>query len=541
MNTISKKGQTFEQGAFILFVSGIFVKIIGAFFKIPLSSDYCLGDIGFGYFSSVYDIYLPLYTLASTGIPSSISRIISEYLAEKDYKNANITFEIFKKTLFIISVLGTILLLLSAFPFIKLTDKTGKTFLTYLFMCPAVLFSFFSSPLRGFFEGNRNMIPTAISNIIDAFSKIAIGFTSALITVKLTGNYALSSAVAIGGIALGTFISYLFLRFYNLKYYKNDLVYDYDKVYRKKIFIKLYKICIPIVISSFAISLIPFIDSLTVRPILANLTRTNKNITEIIRVTGISESYIYEEIPTLLYGIKSKAYTIFNLVPVFTSFIASCALPSVTSELMSGDRLSASKTVNSALKLSAFVSFPLSFGLLFMGKNIMELLFGEISSYSGGIMLSLYGFAALFAGMITVLTSLLQALGKQNKALINIVIGLFVKLLCNIIFTSVPSINIYGSVIGSIIAFGFISISNFMCLLCEKKVEINLISSVLKPFISGMFCGISAFLVSQISDSKAITILSIGVGGVVYLIFLCVFRTFKISELKELIGKNNKK
>ena len=104
----SKSGQTFEQGAAILFISGIFVKIIGAFFKIPLSSDYCLGDIGFGYFSSVYDIYLPIYALATTGIPSSISRIISEYLAEKDCKNVEIAFLFFKKIMFIFGVIGTL-------------------------------------------------------------------------------------------------------------------------------------------------------------------------------------------------------------------------------------------------------------------------------------------------------------------------------------------------------------------------------------------------------------------------------------------------
>ena len=533
----SKSGQTFEQGAAILFISGIFVKIIGAFFKIPLSSDYCLGDIGFGYFSSVYDIYLPIYALATTGIPSSISRIISEYLAEKDNKNAEIAFNFFKKIMFIFGAIGTLVLLLVAFPFVKLTDDTGNTLYTYILMCPAVLFSFFSSPLRGFSEGNRNMIPTAISNIIDAFSKILIGFSSAFITIKLTGNFALSSAAAIGGIALGTVISYIFLNIYNSRYYKREKSNIVTEISNKLLLNKLYKICIPIVITSFSINIFPFIDSLTVRPVLSGILDSQNNILSIIDANYISD--FTEEIPTLLYGIKSKAYTIFNLVPVFATFIASSALPSVTSKLTSGDYKDASKTINSALKFSAVISFPLGCGLLFIGTPIMKLLFGDSSFYLGGKMLSIYGIAALFAGMIMVIISVLQALGKQNKVLLNMIIGLAFKLILNMVLVSIPSVNIYGAAWSTVAGLGYIFFSNFICLVRENRIKINLFSSIFKPLISAFACGISAYLISKMNDNMPFTILSILVAGIVYLIFLCLFKTFSLKELKELIAKND--
>lgn len=534
----SKNGQTFEQGAAILFISGIFVKVIGAFFKIPLSSDYCLGDIGFGYFSSVYDIYLPIYALATTGIPSSVSRIISEYLAEKDYKNASLAFGFFKKIMFIIGIIGTLMLLLLAFPFVKLTDNTGNTLYTYLLMCPAVLFSFLSTPLRGYFEGNRNMIPTAVSNIIDALSKILIGFTSAFITIKLTGNFALSSAAAIGGIALGTMISYIFLNIYNLKHYKNDIILKESKIGNKILLNKLYKICIPIIISSFAINIFPFIDSLTVRPILSALLDSKENLTYVLESLNIDKSYLTEEIPTLLYGIKSKAYTVFNLIPVFAAFIASGALPSVTNYIASKDFKNASNTVNSALKFTSVISFPLGCGLIFMGTPIMNLLYGDNSLNIGGIMLSIYGIAALFAGMIMVLTSVLQANGKQNTALINIVIGLVLKFVSNIILVSIPSINIYGAALSTLFGIGYIAIANFVCIMNIKEIKILVFSSIFKPFISALICGISAFLFYQINNNKFITIISILLAGIIYLVFLCLFKTFSLKELKKFLGKN---
>lgn len=528
--------QTFEQGATILFISGILVKIIGAFFKIPLSSDYCLGDIGFGYFSSVYDIYLPIYTLASTGIPSSLSRIISEYLADNDYENASKIFGFIKKLLFIIGIIGTAILLILAFPFIKFTDKTGNTFLTYLFMCPAVLFCFISSPYKGYFEGNRNMIPTAVSNIIDAFSKVLLGFTFALFTVKSTGNFALSSAFAMGGIALGTLISYLFLRFYKKSVYNKNVLNDYSSDYKKHLLNKLYKICIPIILASFAINLIPFIDSLTVRPILGNIIDSKIHISDILKSTRIDKTYLSEEIPTVLYGIKSKSYTIFNLVPVFSGFIASSALPSLTNEITIGDNDKAYKTANTAIKLSALISFPLGCGLIFVGTPIMNLLFGDNSSFSGGIMLSVYGLAALFAGLIIVFTSILQASKKQNKAFLNIVIGLIIKLFLNFVLVSIPSVNIYGSVISTLICFGYIAVSDYISI--SDIIKIKLFSSIFKPLISAMICGISAFAIVRIIEFKYSIVFGICVAGIVYLIFLYILKAFSLNEFKEILGKN---
>ena len=75
MSCDMKNGEKgFQRGAFLLLCSAVVVKLIGALFKIPLSSKYCLGDLGFGYFSSAYDLFTPFYALAMAGLPVAVSK-----------------------------------------------------------------------------------------------------------------------------------------------------------------------------------------------------------------------------------------------------------------------------------------------------------------------------------------------------------------------------------------------------------------------------------------------------------------------------------
>lgn len=532
-----KKNQTFEQGAFLLLVSGVLVKIIGAFFKIPLSSDYCLGNMGFGYFSSVYDIYLPVYTLTSSGIPSSISRIISEYLVSKDYNNANKAFMYFKKLMMVVGIIGTVLLLVFSFPFVRLTDKTGKTLLTFLAMCPAILFCFLSSVYRGFFEGNRNMLPTAFSNLIDALSKLLLGFTSAFIVVKLTDNTALAATATMAGITLGSIISFVFLKIFYSKVYKDDnrgyVVLKEDSVLLKR----MLSISLPIILSSFAISIITFIDSITVRWSLSEIP-FNESKVYLGELFNADLSLNNETLPTVLYGIKSKAYTIFNLIIVIPALIATGALPSITAQYIKKDNDGIKKTVDFAIKLSSTIAFPIAFGLIFVSSPIMKLLYNDSFNISGNI-LSIYGFAALFAGIITVLTSILQATDKQNAALNNFVIGLIIKVISNVVLVSIPRINILGAAISTLLCFGYIVIAHFVVMIFGSHISPDFKGSIFKPFLSGLICGITALLFCKISDFSYITILGILVAAVIYIVFLVIFRAFTMTEIKSFFAKKH--
>ena len=87
MEQKKRKHQSFEYGAAILVVATMLVKVIGAVFKIPLSS--LIGTLGFGYFSSAYDLFLPIYSLAMAGLPIAISRMVAENVAQKKFNDVS--------------------------------------------------------------------------------------------------------------------------------------------------------------------------------------------------------------------------------------------------------------------------------------------------------------------------------------------------------------------------------------------------------------------------------------------------------------------
>ena len=66
----------FVNGVLILTISNIIIKLIGLVFKIPLQ--HLIGNLGFGYFSSAYDLFTPMYTLSMAGLPIEKNDIIQE-------------------------------------------------------------------------------------------------------------------------------------------------------------------------------------------------------------------------------------------------------------------------------------------------------------------------------------------------------------------------------------------------------------------------------------------------------------------------------
>ena len=103
METSKNENSKLKKGALILVFSSALVKIISAIFKIPLASKFCLGDLGFGYFSSAHDVFMPIYFVAVSGFPVAISQIVSDYIAKEEFKNAALTLKASKKLILSLS------------------------------------------------------------------------------------------------------------------------------------------------------------------------------------------------------------------------------------------------------------------------------------------------------------------------------------------------------------------------------------------------------------------------------------------------------
>ncbi|MBQ6885385.1 MAG: polysaccharide biosynthesis protein [Clostridia bacterium] len=544
MQENKRKQQSFEYGAIILLCSTLLVKVIGACFKIPLSI--ILGDLGYGYFSSAYDLFLPIYALAMAGLPIAISRVVAENMANGRYLDVKKSLKITSRIFVVTGCTAAIIMFLLIKPFVSLTDATGKTVYSIYAIVPSLLFCCVMSTYRGYFEGLRNMYPTAISDVIEALGKLILGLGFSYVILRLTNNVALAAAGAMLGITIGGAASatFLYLR-YKIKgdgITEQELTESPKVQTGKQIAKTLIVIAIPIVMTSLANNISSLVDVTMVK---WQLNRIMEDASDIIRNMynasivdynqGVTKALTDAELPTLLYGVRSKAYTLYNLIPTITSVLGVSALPVVATAWTKKDKALLKRNIESPIKFTALISMPIGMGFLFMGSEIMKLVYSTTASYEiGGTMLRIYGVAAIFGGLATSMTSMLQAIGKEKISLRNVAIGAVLKVVVNLIFVGIPTINIQGAALGTAVSFIFIFVANLLSLIKYTGVKPNIYKTILKPFIAALACGLSTIILDLSAFEKIGTVLEIAVAAVVYLTVLIVLNTFEPDDVLSL-------
>ncbi|MBO5321825.1 MAG: polysaccharide biosynthesis C-terminal domain-containing protein [Clostridia bacterium] len=535
---MSKREQNLTQAGTILLLSAIIVKLIGALFKIPLSSDYALGDLGFGYFSAVYDLYTPIYTLALSGFPVAIAKITADITSKNDINSeARLHFSALK-LVFLIGIIVTFLFCAITFPMILLQSENKSAVFGIIAIAPSVLVCSIVSVYRGYFEGRKNMFPPAISNIIEALGKLVLGLLGAIITVKLTKNPALASAAALLGITLGTVVSLIYIK---LRYNKDNrfvCVSAEDKKYQSGMRKELLAIIIPVAIASLSMGIVGLIDSLTLRPLLHALLQKNNEYGEILLAGTSYKNVSISEISTIIYGIKSKAHTLFHLAPTLTMSFGIGAVPLVTQYFAVKDKENVKKNVDSCLKFSAVLSMPIALGCLFLSFGIMTLLYSDKSAVLGGRILQLYSIASLFAALTIPTTALLQGISRQKEALISIGTGVALKLILNLILVPTISFNVYGAVIASLICFGVTFLLNLIFLIKGLGFVPDVIGTLVKPLIAALVCTVTAYFVGNMITTNFGTVLAIGFAGIIYVVFLLLLKVITVNDAKELLKIN---
>jgi len=539
MSKTLKTEQTLEKGAFLLLFSTLLAKIISAVFVIPLSMDFCLGDLGFGYFSAVHDLFVPISTLAVSGFPIVVSKLVAEKFAQKSGEDAKNIFLVSRKLLLKIGLVATALLLVLIFPLVYFTDKSMQSIYGYLCLLPSIIFCCFASVYRGFYEGINNMSPAAVSNVYEAVGKLIFGFGVAMLVIKTTNNPALAAAAAILGISFGSFVSALYL---HLKFKKDKLLIPKTESVKNETGITAkHFLTVAFAISFAALcgSIIALIDTLTVRWQLTYSVSQNSAffsqlyggiLTEFNEISNSSISYL--ELPTLLYGIRSKAFAVYNLIPTLTISIGVSAIPLFASAFSKKDWGSLKETYSKTVKMTAVITLPAAAGLIAIGPRILSLLYGGDASASlGGKMLILFGVATIFAGFCVVQNCILQGLDKQMIAMRNTMIGILLKVALNLILTANITLNIYGSVIATLCCFLVIFVLNLYSISKIKGYFKIFFASVYKPFIAAIFCGVSAFFVTIFGESSLITVFAILLAALIYFFILLISNAFTKEEL----------
>ena len=203
-----EKKQSFMGGVTVMAISTVFVKICGALYKIPLNN--ILGEEGVTHFMSAYNIYAFLLTLSTAGLPLALSKLISEANATGRRTQMRRCFNTAMALFVGLGVAGTAAMLIFTEQLAAMMNNTLAYWpikaLGVSVICVSVMCAY-----RGFAQGRQNMVPTAVSQFIEALFKLVIGLPLAWYLIHAGKSLEIGAAGAIVGVSAGTVLAMLYM------------------------------------------------------------------------------------------------------------------------------------------------------------------------------------------------------------------------------------------------------------------------------------------------------------------------------------------
>lgn len=539
---MAQKKQGFVFGALILMLSNIVVKVINALFKIPLAN--IIGDTAMGYFSSAYSIYSMCFLISTAGLPVAISRMIAAARAKENHREVGIIYKISLSIFIVIGLLGTTLLFFAA-DLIAEWAKEPELGICIQTISPIMLFICIVSCTRGYFQGHQNMIPTAVSQVIEVLGNLFLGLTAGVFAKRRGFSNPEIAAFVLGGVVLGIVASAIYMAFAKwLADRDNAVLPDPSLSVRspKTLAKELVLIAIPITVSSSILSLNSVIDSLlavgTFNEACAEITYFSLEAAAPVGMT--------------LYGAyMAKAVTLFNLPPTIVYPFAISIIPTISSAEAKKDTSELRKTMDFTFRIVSVICLPCAFGLGVLAKPIIDLLFSNneaiyrnaagMEFFSNSVvapMLSVLSCAILFSGLISVSGAMLQATGHAQVSILSTCCGVSTKAILVLTLIRVPSIGHYGIPLSTLGCFLVMFLFNMFFLAKYLNYRMSFRRILFKPLISAALCGAVALggylgLKGILSPSVA-TLASIALAALTYVVALFKTRGFEENDVLQL-------
>lgn len=515
--------KTFLKGAVILGVAGIIIKVLGAFFRIPLAN--IIGDTGMGYYQTAYPVYVLLLTLSTAGIPTAIARLVSERTAEGNHREAYRIFRLSFKLLFIIGVVCSAILFFGA-PYIVGMYARPEAVYAMRAIAPALFFVPLMASFRGYFQGLQDMTPTAISQVFEQLFRVIGGLSLALILVPYGIQYAAAGASfgATAGAIFGLIAIVIVYAKQRKAIQANVLASPADAVAEASsdILKKIIIIAVPITIGA---AIMPIMTNIDLVIVMRRLTATG--------FTG-------EEANDLYGQLSGFAAPLINFPQVLTQSMAMSLVPAIAAAHRTNDRESLQQNVTLGLRTAMLVGMPCAVGLFVLAKPIMLLLYPAEaeSAVSASGCLAVLAVGVIFLSSVQTLTGMLQGIGKQMIPVKNLCIGAVFKVIITYVLTGIPAVNVKGAAAGTVCAYLVASTLNLMAVKKYTGVRFNMNLTYVKPAVSSAVMGAVVWgiyhICSGILGNAVSTILGVGAGVVVYAVLIVMLNGITEEELKML-------
>ena len=496
--------QNFLQGTALLAMATAIVKIIGAVYKIPLNA--IIGEQGFGYFNTAYEIYNVLLMISTAGLPVAMSRMISQSNSLENYNQVRRIYTTARSIFLTLGIVGSLLMTVFCRQLARFQNQPDA-WAAIGFLGPCVLLICIMSTFRGFFQGQGNMLPTSVSQVIEAVIRLVVGMSAALVLLRSTGSVPLAAGGAILGVTASCLISSVYLFGCFQKHYRelpksNDKPWSFAATARG-----LLIIAIPITLGSACLQIITALASkLYMGQLLAS---------------GVSQ-----KAADTMRGVHVMTQTIFNMPCAFITPITVSIIPAITAQITVGNARGAKGTEEAAARLTGLLSIPCAIGLAVLAQPVTALLGG----YSGERLvlatklMSILGVCVFFNAIVLMTTAIMQAHGNVSRPVVNMLIAGVIRLGAVYVLSGIPSIGVVGAPISNLSCYVIIAALNLWSLRSLLEDPPSILKNVLRPLLAGLLMGAFAFgswyalKTLGITSRLLLCAIPVAIGGATYLL-----------------------
>ena len=539
MNDQPIKKQTFLQGTAVLAMATVLVKLMGFLFKVPLNN--IIGEDGFGYFNTAYDVYNVLLMISTTGLPVAMSRMISQ--AQTLGNHAQIK-RIYRTSLYVfltIGMVGSLGMLIFCRQLSVMVTTNENSWAAIAALAPCVLLICLVSAYRGFFQGQSNMTPTSVSQIFEAVTRLVVGLGLAWLVMKLTGeayvrmqgivlapgetaqdygDITLAAGGAILGVTLGSLISVVYLHH---KFRQSNQILSLGGGTAKSTrstMKELLSIAVPITLGSAGLQIINLFDTMIYMR----------------RLTGALQWT--EKMADSAKGVYNFCQTVFALPCSFIPTITIAVIPAITASLTRKDLAEAKATSESSVRTMALIAMPCAAGLFVMAEPVIRLLcstYTEDRIQLAATMLAILGLTVIFNSLVLLLNAIMQAHGDVVTPVVNMLIGGIIKIIVNYILVGQPNLNIVGAPIGTFICYISITALDLIAMKRHISARPAIFKNIIRPGLASAIMGAATFMVyrvlsNAISSWKLACLLSLAFAVVLYAVLVVFLRCLTYED-----------
>ena len=465
----------------IMAAAGIIVRIIGILYRSPLVA--IIGDEGNGYYNTAYNIYTIILLVSSYSIPSAISKVMAARLGLGQYRNAH---RLFIGSLVYVLIVGGIA---SLFCFTCADRIVGHNSAMVLrVFSPTIFFSGFLGCLRGYFQAQKSLVETSVSQIIEQILNAIVSITAAyfLMASVVDGTDTLRAIYGAIGSALGTGSGVLIALIFVFAVYLN----------RRQAIMK----CINkdehtevLTATQTAKILISMVTPIVLSTCIYNLsTASNLKIYQTItqKYQGMDEAT-----STTLYGLFSgKAMQIINIPVAIATAMSAALIPVISSSYERKEYDVTRNRMASAIRVTMLIAIPACVGLFVLSHPVTMLLYPQKASLDTvSLLIKVLAIAVVLYCLSTLSNGMLQGTGFVNRPVIHAAIALIIQAFLLVFMLFKTDLGLYSLCLANVIYSLLMCIMNARSLKTCLGYKQEVVKTFILPFICSVIMGVIAW------------------------------------------------